>query len=125
MTQKVKLYNGNNQKMVMNVPKLLYRTPYINDVALKHIEHNTGLKFVKNHWFGYEVQPKSTHQIVKLLLTYNFKTQYNDNSSIRNTIILKSCDNAGFDTDEICYNCVVRNKIHVGKGFKKNDILMV
>lgn len=74
----LKMYNGNNQEVRKDLPKIVYLTTYINDVALKHIEKNTGLKFVKTPWW-YEALPQTSNQIVRLFLTYNFKTRYFDN----------------------------------------------
>ncbi len=85
--QKIKLINGNNQEYKINIPQVEIMTRELNEVCLKHIKTRTGLTFEKAAW-SYKSQPKSTHQIVKLLLTYNFKTLYQDNNTFRNTLQL-------------------------------------
>lgn len=87
----ISLFNGNEQRYKQDMPTLTYLTEYINPVALKHIEKNTGLKFKKVGW-GYTAKPKTSKQVLKLLLTYNFRTQYHNNATTKNTIFLKGCD---------------------------------
>lgn len=117
------LFNGNGHRYKTELPKLFYLTDYINEVALKHIEKNTGLKFIKGCW-GYEVKPKSSKQIIKLLLTYDFKTQYHDNNTNRNTLFLKSCGIEGFKIRTICFNCCKDNNINLNGLSKKNKLLV-
>lgn len=115
------LINGNNQMYSLGLPKLVYLTEYINDRALKYIEENSGLKFIKIH-FGYEAQPKESKEIVKLLLTYNFKTRYYNNATHKNTLFLKSDHHVGFDVESICFDCVEHNNI-VANGLRKESRL--
>lgn len=117
----ITLINGNGQPYTRGLPKLIFRTDYINDVALQHIYENTGLNFVKNGW-GYEAQPITSMQIVALFMTYNFKTKHYDNWQYENTIILKSDHHIGFDVDSICYDCVKENHITVN-GLNPGDRL--
>ena len=114
------LINGNDKKYKRNIPKLNYLGEF-NEVALKHILDNTGLKFVKD-WNNYTVQPTNFKQITALLMTYNFKTQYNDNATIKNTILLKNLGVNGFKVDSICYNCCIKNDIYI-EDMNKKDIL--
>lgn len=87
--------NGNHQPNTRDLPKIRILAKEINSTALAHIEENTGLHFERTAW-SYEAQPTTSAQIVALFLTYNFKTQYNDNYSIHNTMLLKFCDNDEF-----------------------------
>jgi heme/copper-type cytochrome/quinol oxidase subunit 2 len=116
----LKLINGNKQPMVKDLPKL-FIFGEINEVALNHIRENTGLEFTKKCG-GLEAQPIASHQIVALFLTYNFKTQYNDNLTIRNTLLLKSDHHVGFNVESICFDCVKHNRI-VTNGLKQGDRL--
>jgi hypothetical protein len=115
------LYNGNNKRYTQQLPKLCILTKEINDTALKHIEKNTGLKFEQKGWC-YSVQPTTSKQIVKLFLTYNFKTQYHDNIDTKNTILLKFDGDVGFKINAICYDCVKYNGITT-TGLAKGDML--
>lgn len=110
--EKLNLYNGNNQPYSLNLP-LIKILGYLNDVAIAHIEKNTGLKFVKDNFDGYSAQPTESNQIVRLFLTYNFKTKYYNNWSLSNTLLLKSDHHIGFDVDSICPDCIKHNNIHV------------
>lgn len=116
------LVNGNDQKYKIELPKLVILDDYINEVALKHIAENTGLNFTKTVW-NYEAQPSNSQQIVKLFLTYNFKTQYHNNITNKNTLYLKGDHHVGFKVDNICYECVKRNNISV-RGLKRDSLLM-
>lgn len=104
------LINGNGQRYNKELPNL-YIMGECNDAGLSHILENTGLVFTP-YWNGYQAKPETSQQITKLLLTYNFKTQYNDNATIHNTILLKWCNDAGFKVDAICYNCCKKNCIN-------------
>ena len=115
------LINGNKQVMNKELPKLVILDKYINDVALEHIAENTGLNFTKTIW-NYEAQPTQSQQIVKLFLTYNFKTRYYDNATIHNALYLKGDHHVGFDVDSICFNCVKDNNIYI-EGLKQGDKL--
>ena len=103
--------NGNGQPYVTPIPELVILTDSINDVALRHIEESTGLAFVRGAW-NYHAQPTSSNQVVRLLGTYNFKTQYHNNASTVNTIYLRFCNNESFRARSLCYNCVKENGIH-------------
>lgn len=107
--EKLTLINGNGKKYKVNLPFLYYLTDNINDIALNHIEENTGLKFIKVSNGLYTAKPTTSKQIVKLFLTYNFKTQYHDNATNSNVLFLKSDYHAGFKVDSICYDCVKEN----------------
>lgn len=115
------MYNGNDQLMVKEMPKIIH-LGFINDGALAHIEKQTGLVFEKNGWDNYEAQPTDSNQIVRLLLTYNFKTRYYNNGTYHNTLMLKGDHHVGFDVDSICFDCVGRNHI-VTNGLKQGDFL--
>ena len=108
--EKLKLINGNKQEMSKTLPKITILKQF-NDVALAHIEENTGLKFVKGAWNTSEAQPVNSWQIAALFLTYNFKTQYHDNGTNKNTLFLKYCSNEGFKVDSICFECIEENNI--------------
>jgi hypothetical protein len=110
----VRTYNGNDQLEITPLPKIVFLTENINDVALEHIRKNTGLEFKKTHWLGYEAQPTKSNQITRLFLTYNFKTQYHDNANNHNTLFLKSDHHIGFKVDHICYACCKANNIYTG-----------
>ncbi|HBD92758.1 MAG TPA: hypothetical protein DC057_01140 [Spirochaetia bacterium] len=118
---KIHRINGNGQPYVSNLPKLMWLTDFINDVALQHIFENTGLNFVKAGWW-YEAQPTNANQIATLFMTYNFKTRYYDNASHKNTLMLKGDHHIGFDVDSICYDCMEYNHIYKGN-LKKDDRL--
>ena len=108
---KITLINGNGKPYTKDLPKLVMLTKFINDVALQHIEDNTGLRFVKTTW-AYEAQPTESYQIAALFMTYNFKTRMYDNGSISNSLYLKSDHHVGFDVDSICLDCCRHNHIH-------------
>ena len=118
----VTLINGNGNPYIMNIPKLVYLTDNINDVALNHIKESTGLKFVKK-WNTYEVQPTNFKQITALFMTYNFKTEYHNNATNHNIIYLKGMHNVGFKVDSICYNCCKENNVYC-KDMDKKSMLM-
>jgi len=82
------LINGNGKPYKIELPTIYIQQEHINDVALNHILENTGLKF-KNTGYGYTAKPETPEQIVKLLMTYNWKTVYYNNASWRNIIFLK------------------------------------
>ena len=111
--EKLNLYNGNDKQYTIGLPKITILTNSFNLIALNHIEKNTGLKFVKDSWNNYSAQPIESNQIVRLFLTYNFKTEYNDNVMLRNTILLKFDHNIGFKINSICKECVKYNNISI------------
>lgn len=119
--EQITLINGNHRPYTLDLPKVVLLMDNINDVALAHIKENTGLEFVKG-WNRYEAQPTESKQIVALMLTYNFKTQYHNNGTVSNTIFLKSDHHVGFDVDSICYDCAAHNGIHLG-GLQQGDRL--
>ena len=115
------LINGNDQKYTRDLPKLHIIADEINDTALEHIAENTGLHF-KSTGFGYVAQPENSQQLVKLFLTYNFKTQYYDNADYKNTLFLKFDHHTGFQVDSICFDCCQHNHINTN-GLKQGDRL--
>ena len=105
----LRLINGNHQEYRIDVPRLVILGKF-NDAAVEHIRENTGLAFERN-FYNLVAQPTSSKQIVKLLLTYNFKTQYHNNNTNQNTLFLKSDHHVGFQVDSICYECCKENHI--------------
>ncbi len=114
------LENGNKQSYTIGLPKIVILDKRYNDVAMEHIFHETGLNFQGDNFM--EAQPENSQQIVKLLLTYNFKTQYHDNATNHNTLFLKSDHHIGFQVDSICFDCCKENHI-VTNGLKQGDRL--
>lgn len=119
--EQIRLINGNGNPYTVGLPRLFILGPKFNDVALRHITDNTGLVFEAKTG-GMEAQPEHSRQIVALLLSYNFKTQYHNNLSTSNTIFLKSDHHIGFKVDSICFDCVQHNHI-VTNGLKQGDRL--
>ncbi len=120
-TQTLTLINGNRKPYTIGLPKLhILDKPY-NEFALAHIKENTGLDFACGH-SGMVAQPETCEQIAALFLTYNFKTQYHNNASTKNTIYLKGDHHTGFHVDSICLDCVKHNHIHAG-GLVEGDRL--
>jgi hypothetical protein len=117
--------NGNKQPMTKDMPRIEILIGHtINDVALAHITENTGLVFTPTAWNNYQTQPTESKQVAALLLTYDFKTQYHNNATNKNTLFLKFCNLEGFKVDTICFDCVKRNHIHAN-GLTGGDILAV
>jgi len=108
------LVNGNKQQYTVTLPKIVILGTTWNDVALAHIFEETGLSFTSGNWGNMTAQPTESAQIVKLLLTYDFKTQYHNNNTNKNTLFLKSDHHIGFQVDSICFDCVKENHIHLG-----------
>ena len=104
--------NGNGQPYTTDLPGVVILGKY-NDVALAHITENTGLTFTPCCG-GYGTQPTESRQIAALLMTYNFKTQYHNNATSKNTLYLKSDHHVGFQVDSICYDCCKHNHIPTG-----------
>ncbi len=102
--------NGNGRPYTVGLPKIVIQG-HMNDVALAHITENTGLVFVVGSWGNLEAQPTESKQIVALMMTYNFKSRYFNNSDANNTIFLKSDHHVGFQVDSICFDCVKHNRI--------------
>jgi predicted glycosyltransferase len=117
----IRLIDGNGTPYYKTIPKL-YILNDINNVALQHIFKSTGLQFEKIG-LCYVATPKNYKQVLALLMTYNFKTQYYNNANIKNTIYLKFSSNECFNIDTICYNCAKRNNIKTN--FKKKTIIGV
>ena len=107
--------------MTRDLPVLVILAREINDVALDHMFANTGLRF-RPCAGGYSAQPEQHQEIVALFLTYNFKTQYQDNNTYRNTMFLKFDHHTGFHVDSICFECCKRNYINTN-GLKDGDLL--
>jgi len=121
--EQVTRINGNGQPYTLDLPKLVYITRHINDVALAHITENTGLVFKLNaSGWAYECQPTESKQIAALFLTYNFRTRYFNNWNSKNELHLKGDHHIGFEVDSICYNCCKENRI-VTNGLKSADRL--
>jgi hypothetical protein len=109
----LKTYNGNGNPVVKNMPRIVIVCDSINDTALEHIAKNTDLHLSKIA-FGYECQPESSNQIVRLLATYNFKTRYFDNWDAKNTIYLKFWSRWG--VDHVCLDCLKANHEYIHDG---------
>ena len=118
--EKLALVNGNGQQYIVELPKLVILGEKWNDAAIERVFENTGLLFRGE--FNLEAQPHSSQQITKLLLTYNFKTQYHNNATSHNTLFLKSDHHVGFQVDSICFDCCKENHINVN-GLKQGDRL--
>lgn len=128
----ITLYNGNDQAYQQEPPELCILIDgtsaetknALNEIVLNHIKRNTGLEFSRDNWNNYKAKANNFGQIGTLLLTYNFKTQYHNNASTKNTIFLKFCNNEGFKVDSICYECCKDNGIYLG-GLISTDKLSV
>ena len=107
----LKLTNGNGQQYTRELPRIVIMARF-NDIARLHIEEDTGLHLKDTGWDCMEAQPETSQQIVKLFLTYNFKTQYHDNATSQNTLYLKHDHHQGFHVDSICLDCVKANHIN-------------
>lgn len=90
------MFNGNKQKYKKPLPAIII-LDNMNDVARAWIEKQTGLN-LEPCYCGLTAQPKRSQQITKLFLTYNFKTRYFDNSTIKNTILLKFANDQDWDS---------------------------
>ena len=111
MSESIALVNGNKQPYTVPLPRLVWLTRHVNDVALAHVKENTGLDFQKCT-SGLEVVPETSQQVVALLLTYNFKTQYHNNATTENTIYLKCDHHIGFKIDSVCFDCLKHNHVN-------------
>lgn len=114
------LINGNRQQYNISLPKIVILGDKWNDTALEHVYEETGLLFKGD--YNMEAQPHNSQQIVKLLLTYNFKTQYHNNATNHNTLFLKPDHHVGFQVDSICFDCCKENHVNVN-GLKEGDRL--
>ena len=106
-------FNGNDQEYTTDIPKVVIITKHgLNDIALKHLIKNTGIAFKVDAWGNIEGQPETANQLALLFVTYNFKTQYHDNGTFKNTLYMKFCNNDGYAVDQICPICAKENNIH-------------
>lgn len=121
--KEVTLINGNGQPYNVPIPKLVYLTENINEVALNHIEKSTGLKFEHKGFISWEAQPINFKQITALFMTYDFKTEYHNDMLNKNIIFLKSLHNVGFKVDSICHRCCKKNGIYTND-LSENSMLM-
>lgn len=80
--------NGNRQEYTLPLPKVAIRVKELNENALKWIKDNTGLEFKKTAWW-YEAQPHKSEQIVKLITMYHFVTEFQNNATNKNILLLK------------------------------------
>jgi len=82
-------YNGNNQFYETPLPKIvIIQGAKLNDVAKAYLMKNTKLDFKETRYNELEATPNSSNQIVTLLLTYNWKTRYYNNSDYKNELHL-------------------------------------
>jgi len=125
MPEKITRLTGNNQQYTIGMPKLVLVGEY-NPVAMDWIFQQTGLNFQPANGVGvmvaYEAQPTFAAQIVKLILTYNFKTKYYNNSVFQNVLFLKHDHHIGYEVNAICFDCCQYNHIHTN-GLKPGDYL--
>lgn len=91
------MYNGNKQKYTKPLPKIIILDS-MNDTAKAWIEMNTGLILQESGPTGYDAYPTSSQQITKLFLTYNFKSRYYNNGSVKNTLFLKFVRDEDWDS---------------------------
>ena len=92
--EKITRINGNGQEYESSIPAIVILDE-LNDVCLKHIHENTGLMFEnKGSWSS--AQPKTSNQVLTLIMTYNFRTQYHNNTTSKNTLYLKWCNDENF-----------------------------
>lgn len=109
--EKLGRYNGNDQFYETDLPKIeIIGGSAYNDVAIAHIEKNTGMKCKKVN-NNLVMQPKTAIQFATLFVTYNFKTQYHNNSSNKNTLFLKSCNDMSFRINSVCIHCLKENNV--------------
>ena len=89
---------GNKNKYTRNLPKVIILAKFKNmhELVLNRIKENTGLVFKENGSYYCEAQPTSSNQLLALLLTYDFKTEYQNNNSWENTLFLKFINNDEF-----------------------------
>ena len=121
MREQITRINGNGKEYTVDLPKIIILSDNINDTALEHIRENTGLWFEKTAW-SYTATPHNSNQIATLIMTYNFKTKYYNNSTYDNVLMLKFDHHVGFDVDSICFKCCEHNNIHTS-GLKKTSRL--
>lgn len=118
--QELSLYNGNGKRYKLPLPKLIWLRGNndLSPVVVEHIKKNCGIEF-KKEYSVYVAYPKSCYQIVRLFLTYNFKTEFHDNATDHNTLYLKSCSSEGFHVNSLCFKCCEHNGIYTGGLNKK------
>ena len=114
--EKIKYINGNGQKSLNDIPKVLIKAKFINDVWLNNVYKTSKLKFKKIPLDYYETQPTKAKQITQLLIACGgSKIRYYDNWNFDNTLIIKFDGHVGFDVDSICFDCVKHNNIQVNE----------
>lgn len=89
------VYGGNGQRITKTPPQICILDK-MNDVAFEHLQNNMNLAFKDEGWC-YSAQARDFKQITKLLLTYNFKTRYYDNSDFKNTLMVKFAHDQDWD----------------------------
>lgn len=117
--QTLEMINGNGHRYTKDMPLILILNKF-NEVALKNLENQTGLNF-EPYWEGYKAQPTNSEQILKLFLTYNFKSRYYNNATYKNTLMLKRSNEVNFELNNVCEKCVKRNYINVGNDLEPDD----
>lgn len=121
--EQLTLINGNSQQYTIDLPIITIIGGHKwNKVGLETLKSVTGLEFNIPCLNGISAQPTSSHQIVALLMNHNFKSQYYNNGSHKNTLFLKSDHHVGFKVDSICFDCCKHNNIHTG-GMLETDRL--
>ena len=121
--EKIKYINGNGRKSFNDLPKVLIKAEFINNVWLDNVYKTSKLKFKKIPWDYYETQPTKAKQITQLLIACGgSKIRYYDNWNFDNTLIIKFDGHVGFNVDSICFDCVKHNNIRVN-GLKAGDRL--
>ena len=121
--ERIKYINGNGQKSLNDLPKVVIKAKFVNDVWLDNVYKTSGLKFKKGYWNTYETQPAKAKQITQLLIACGgSKIRYYDNWNLDNTLLIKFDSHVGFDVDSICFECMKHNNIRVN-GLKPGDRL--
>jgi len=122
--EKIKYINGNGQKSFKELPTILIKAEFINDVWLDKVYKTSKLKFKKNNWGYYETKPNKAKQITQLLIACGgSKVRYYDNWLFDNTLLIKFDHHVGFDVDSICFDCAKHNNIRVN-GLKEGVRLL-
>lgn len=121
--EKLNLVNGNGKEFEIGLPQLcILEGGKWDKPVIDHITENTELAFDQDNYGNIKAQPTRSNQIIRLLLTYNFKTKYVNNATYKNTLFLKSCNEAAFKTDSICFDCCEKNDINTN-GLVPGDYL--
>ena len=120
--EKIKYINGNKQTSYNELPKIIIKSGYVNEVWFDNVYKTSGLKF-KKHYLGFESQPVKAKQITQFLIACGgSKIRYYDNWNYDNALIVKFDHHIGFDVDSICLDCVKHNDIRVND-LKEGDRL--